>query len=333
MQTAVFPLHHVALMVFYHEELANAECQASLTTKLHICYTRTEMKVVKIVIISLTSLVALVAAILFSLSYFKEKPGGILVQTSPVSDVYINGNLLGKTPYSGTFKAGEMALKLVPGAPDQNLIAYETKITLTPGIETIVRREFGKSEDDSSGDVLYFDKIGGRDTGLIVISTPENAQVSIDGLPQGFAPFKTSNISPAQHQITVKAPGYIDRVMTVKTLEGFRLSLYAKLAKALVPEPATVSTPVVKTYVQILATPTGFLRVRSGPGVAGSEIAQVKPGSQYLFLDTDVATGWVKIQYEAPVAGLPNGIDGWVSGEYVKKITLTEEATKSANLK
>jgi uncharacterized protein YgiM (DUF1202 family) len=90
---------------------------------------------------------------------------------------------------------------------------------------------------------------------------------------------------------------------------------------------------LVRTYIQILTTPTGFLRVRSGPGATGSEIAQVKPGAQYPFLDEDVATGWLEIQYEVPTAGLPNGIEGWVSGQYVKKITRTEEATGSANLK
>jgi hypothetical protein len=279
------------------------------------------MKVFKIVIISLVALTALITATFFLIGYFREKPGGVLINTSPVSDVYINGSLVGKTPYTGTYKAGEITIKLVPGSPSRDLIAYETKITLIPGIETIVRREFGKSEDESSGDVISFDKIGGRETGLIVISTPENAQVSVDGLPQGFAPYKTSGISPARHQITVKAPGYTDRVMTVNTQIGFRLSLYAKLAKVITPQPTSAPAPVERTYIEILSTPTGFLRVRSGPGATGSEIAQVKPGDQYLFLDEDVATGWVKIQYEAPAAGLPNGIEGWVSGQYIKKIT------------
>jgi hypothetical protein len=291
------------------------------------------MKVFKIVIVSLVALTALITAVFFLMGYFREKPGGVFIDTSPASDIYINGSLVGKSPYTSTFKKGEITLRLVPSSPNQNLIAYETKITLVPGIQTIVRREFGGSENESSGDVISFDKVGNQETGLIVISTPENAQVSVDGLPQGFAPYKTSAISPAQHQITVKAPGYIDRVMTVKTLEGFRLSLYAKLAKAPEPQTTAISTPVVKTYVQILSTPTGFLRVRSGPGATGSEIAQVKPGEKYPFLDEDVATGWVEIQYEATAAGLPNGIVGWVSGQYVKKITQTEEATGSANLR
>jgi uncharacterized protein YgiM (DUF1202 family) len=289
------------------------------------------MKVARVVLISLVSLLAAITTIFFLMGYFRQKPGGVFIETNPISSVYINGNLVGKTPYKNSYQAGEITLKLVPDSFGQNLIAYETKITLVPGIQTIVRREFGNTEDTSSGDIISFDKIDSQETGLIVISTPENAQVSVDGLPQGFAPYKTSGISPAQHQITVKAPGYTDRVMTIKTQASYRLSLFAKLAKIHEFQPAPIPIPEAKTYVQILSTPTGFLRVRTVPGATGEEIAQVKPGSQYMFLDEDVATGWVKIQYETPAPGLPNGIEGWVSGQYVKKITIMEEATASAN--
>jgi uncharacterized protein YgiM (DUF1202 family) len=121
--------------------------------------------------------------------------------------------------------------------------------------------------------------------------------------------------------------------MILKTQAGYRLSLFVKLAKATEPAATPSPAPIIKTLVQILATPTGFLRVRTAPGTAGEEIAQVKPGSLYPFIDDDVATGWVEIQYEAPAPGLPNGIKGWVSGQYVKKVTQTVEATGSATLK
>jgi hypothetical protein len=276
------------------------------------------MKALRIVLISLVALIALVTATFFLIGYFKPKPGGIFIDTSPSSNVYINDALVGKTPYTNSYKAGEIALKLVPNSTDKKLLAYETKITLISGVQTVVRREFGMTEDDSSGDVIFFDNASGQDAGLIVISTPENAQVSVDGVPQGFAPYKSSSISPAQHQITVKAPGFTDRIMTVKTLAGFRLSLYAKLAKTAEPEPPPAPAPQVKTSVQILTTPTGFLRVRTQPGTRGEEIAQVKTGSSYQYLSTDAATGWIEIQYEEPAPGLPNGITGWVSNQYVK---------------
>lgn len=291
------------------------------------------MKVVKIAIISLVALIAAIAVAFFLIGYFREKPGGVFIDASPLSDVYINANFVGKTPYTNSFKAGEIILKLVPESTDANLVAFETKITLIAGIQTVVRREFGDSEDASSGDIISFDKIVSQEVGLIVISTPENAQVSIDGSPEGFAPYKTSDISPAQHQITVAAPGYTSRVMTIKTKIGYRLTVFAKLSKAATPTPVSTPAPEVKTYVQILSTPMGFLRVRTAPGTAGEEIAEVKTGNKFPFLDEDVATGWIEIQYEAPAPGLPNGITGWVSGQYVKKLVSAEDSTTSAILK
>jgi uncharacterized protein YgiM (DUF1202 family) len=300
--------------------------------RTHMLHSDT-MKIVRVIIIILISLSTVIAAIFFSVSYFKEKPAGIFVDSSPISDVYINGRVVGKTPYSNTYGAGEIMLKMVPVSTEPKLVAYETKITLVAGIETIVRRVFGTSEETSSGDVISFDKIGARETGLIVISIPENAQVSIDGLPQGFTPYKSTGISPAQHQITVKSPGYGDRIMTLKTLAGYRLSLFAKLAKLTEIKPIPTPKPEAKTYVEILTTPTGFLRVRTAPGTGGSEIGQVKPGDKYIFLSDDAATGWMEIQYEASAPGLPNGITGWVSGQFAKKILQTEGSTVSAGLR
>ena len=292
-----------------------------------------KMKVLKIVFILLVALCASIAAIFFWIGNSKEKPGGIYVDTNPSSDVYINGSLVGKSPYTGLYKVGEIVLKLVPISSDQSLIAYETRITLVPGIQTIVRREFGNTEDTSSGDVISFDRTGGTEAGIIIVSTPENAQVSIDGLPQGFAPFKISGVSSSEHQITVKAPGYTDRIMTVKTQTGYRLSLFAKLSKSVEKTQIPTPVPETRTYVQILSTPTGFLRVRTAPGTAGEEIAEVKTGDKFPFLDEDVATGWIEIQYEASAPGLPDGITGWVSGQYTKKFTQqTEESTSSGVL-
>ena len=288
------------------------------------------MKVFRTIVILIISIGIFITTLYFLLGYFKEKPGGILIDTTPSASVYVNSNLVGSTPFTGSFPAGEITLKLVPKVTDQNLVPYETRITLVSGIQTVIRREFATSEDESSGDVLSFNREGGRGAGLIVISTPDNAQVSIDGTPQGFAPLKLSNISPAQHRITVKAPGYVDRVMTVQAFSGYRLTVFAKLGKDIKTETSSETVPSSqnqpKKYVKILKTPTGYLRVRTLPGNAGEEIAEVKPGSEYPYLDQDVASGWYEIQYQEPVAGLPNGIVGWVSNEY------SQISTQSATL-
>ncbi len=280
------------------------------------------MKKIWIVLISIISLALLIGATLFLIGYFKPKPGGIFVSTNPAASVYINGAFVGKSPFTGVYQSSDVTLKIVPLAADIAFVPFETKLSLTPGIQTVVRREFAKTDEESSGDILSFEKENGK-TSLIVISTPDNAQVSIDGVPRGFAPYKTTTISPAEHQITVKSPGYADRIMTVKTINGYRLTVFAKLGKiqeAVVPPQTAPQETVSKTYVEILDTPTGFLRVRTAPGSSGEEIAEVTPGSRYLLLSEDTATGWYEIQYKPPVAGLPNGINGWVSSQFTKKV-------------
>jgi len=278
------------------------------------------MQTFKVVAITIISLIALAGAVLFAIGYFQPKPGGLRVEASTPSSVYVNGVLVGKTPFKGTYKAGNISLKVVPELGSANLFPFEIKLSLAPGIETVVGREFGISEDESSGGIISFEKGTGKETSLIVISTPDNAQVSIDGVPKGFAPYKSSSISPAEHQITVKATGYTDRVMTVKIISGFRLNVFAKLAKVKAPAATPTPVPVARTYIEILPTSTGFLRVRTAPGTAGEEIAQVNPGEKYLFLEEDAATGWYKIQYRDVVPGLPNGISGWVSNQFTKKV-------------
>jgi hypothetical protein len=276
------------------------------------------MKNFKIIFVVFVTLLVVVTTVFFLIDYLKPKPAGLLVETTPGSSVYLNGDFMGKTPYKMTGVAGQVSLKLVPSITDQNLITYETKVNLASGIQTVVRREFGTTEDLSSGDVISFDKIGGDTAGLVVISTPDNSQILIDKVAQGFSPYNLSSITPGPHQITVKSQGFSDRTMSVKTQAGYRLTVFAKLAKLPEITPTPTPVPVVedKTYVLIGDTPTGFLRMRTEPGTLGREIAELKPGSKYLFLEEATASGWFKIQYKDPAPGLPNGITGWVSNQY-----------------
>jgi uncharacterized protein YgiM (DUF1202 family) len=281
-----------------------------------------KMKTFKIVLIIIASVAVLSATSLLLIGYFNPKPGGLLVDTVPSSSVFINGNFVGKTPYRGTNTVGQISLKLVPEASDRNLIAYETKVGLVSGIETVVRREFGESEEESSGDVISFEKTGGDSSGLVVVSSPDNAQVLIDGFVQGFTPYSLGSTTIGNHNITVNAPGYIDKSIGVKTRKGYKLTIFVKLAKsqevAPSPSPSISSQTESKTYVVIGETPTGFLRMRTKPGTTGEEIAELTVGSKYLFIETDIPSGWYKIQYKDPAPGLPNGITGWVSNQYVQ---------------
>lgn len=273
------------------------------------------MKTLKIVIITLVSLATLSVAGFFLIGYFSPKPAGIRIETTPVASVYIDGLLVGETPFQDKHDAGKILLRLVPQGSSENLVSFETSIILVSGVETAVGRNFAPTEEESSGYIISFDEDRGDAAGLVAISQPENAQVLVDGVSRGFSPYTSSTISPAMHTITIKSPGYSDFSSTVKTLDGYRLRFYAKLGKGASEEPTSLDKEVVRK-VTILDTPTGYLRVRTLPGEGGEEIAQVKPGESFPYLDTDVATGWIEIQYQASRSGLPSGITGWISDKY-----------------
>lgn len=287
------------------------------------------MKTLKVVLLTVSGVVIVGIIGLFLVGYLKPKPGGLMVNTSPESNVFINNVMVGKTPFEGTYEAGDIVLKLVPTATDKNYIPYEAKLSLVSGTKTVVRREFGEGDDTSSGDIVSFIKEGGTDSSLTVISTPDNAQITVDGVARGFSPYKTTNLLSGEHTVGIKAPDYLERTLNIKTVSGYRLTIIAKLAKdANKKEEVKAAETEIKTFVEILVTPTGYLRVRTLPGTKGEEIAQVKPGEKYPFLEEDAESGWFKIQLEKPAPGLPDGRDGWVSNEYSKKIE--QEATPSA---
>lgn len=287
------------------------------------------MKTLKVVLLTISGVVIVGIIGLFLVGYLKPKPGGIIVSTTPESNVFINNVMVGKTPFEGTYEADDIVLKLVPTATDKNYLPYEAKLSLVSGTKTVVRREFGESDDTSSGDIVSFIKEGGTDSSLTVISTPDNAQITVDGVARGFSPYKTTNLTHGEHTVGIKAPDYLERTLNIKTVSGYRLTIIAKLAKdANKKEEVKAAETEIKTLVEILVTPTGYLRVRTLPGTKGEEIAQVKPGEKYPFLEEDSESGWFKIQLEVPAPGLPDGRDGWVSNEYSKKIE--QEATPSA---
>ncbi len=71
------------------------------------------------------------------------------------------------------------------------------------------------------------------------------------------------------------------------------------------------SEPTPLVSVRILNTPTGTLNVRGKPNASEKLLGKVYPGEKYTF-DTE-KNGWYFII-------IPNGIDGWISGEYVELI-------------
>ena len=271
-------------------------------------------------------LLVVLGGILFAVGHFQTKGAGLLIESSPQSAVFINAEQVGRTPIELVLDPGEVVVRLVPDSFEKPLSPYETKITLAPEVQTVVKRDFGETEELGSGVIVSFEKTSGSEVSISAISNPDAAEVTIDGQVKGFTPYKTSSITAAPHQLIVSAPGYLENSLSVTTLEGYKLTAIFDLAP---DKNAILGTeveseeeePVVedpKEFVEILNTGTGFLRVRSEPTTTSEEVGRVVPEEQYEFLEEDEDTGWFKIVYDD--SDLDDPDVGWVTNQFAKKV-------------
>lgn len=78
------------------------------------------------------------------------------------------------------------------------------------------------------------------------------------------------------------------------------------------PPAPTTTDEVLKSYLEILDTPTGYLNVREQGSQSSPVVARVTPGEQFEFLRLE--NNWYEI-------ALPEGKTGWVTEKYVKIIS------------
>lgn len=233
------------------------------------------------------------------------------VDATPKSAVLINDQKVGDTPY--------LDEKLKPGEYKLNVAGWETKLALISDTLTYVSRNSGPTDEQSSGQTLILDMLASKnDAEMVIVSTPDQAQVRLDGLDKGKTPLVVNNPEGRDHMIVVSLPGYSSEIVKARTILGYRLNVIVKLAKVFSePKSAEVlleSTPsaqaLTKPYVVIKPTPTGFLRVRTKPNLAASESGQVRPGETYPLISE--TPGWVEIKLSQTA--------GWVSEAYVEKV-------------
>lgn len=248
------------------------------------------------------------------------------IESSPEATVFINGEQVGTTPYDVKMKPQEVEARLIPFTDGNGLAIYETKVELTEGAQTVINHSFGATDDLSSGFVVSFKKVGEKNASLAVVSSPESAELSVDGQVVDVTPHKVSPVAVGEHAVKVSAVGYSPLEVTLRAVGGYELATFVKLARLPREEKTesgeSVELEAKKTVVEIGETPVGFLRVRSEASTASSEVARVEPGKKYPYLEEKEVGGkiWYKIEYlPAGEAGEQNKF-GWVSGEYAKKV-------------
>lgn len=266
--------------------------------------------------------IVLVISILFLVLslfwWFSRLPDAtIKIEAVPSATVFLNNKQIGQTPSKERVPAGEVSLRLIPVSSDSAMPTYQARVFLTPKVVTVINREFGPSEAESSGITIAPQKISDNLAKIVVVtSVPDLASVSLDGNPLGFTPLSPTVVGAGDHELIVSAPGFADKKTMLKAETGYQLNINAKLAiSPILPSPtptiliSTSSAGLNEPVVLINNTPTGFLRVRSGPGVNYSELGRIKPKEKFILLDKVV--GWYLIKVDIGATS-----SGWISSEW-----------------
>ncbi len=267
---------------------------------------------------------------------FGQKKAGIQVTANPQASVFMDNKSLGQTPvYQNGLKSGTYNIKIT--ASDTTLTPWEGKVTLNPGVLTVIDRQLAADPTKANGYILSFEKLTNKTaTEINLISFPDTVSVMVDGAPVGFTPHKSDSIASGAHTFTLTSPGYQDMVIKASVQAGHRLVINAQLALSMItPTPTPEATPsvtptgtqtpsseitplpkqatdaaVLKPYVEILPTPDkNHLKVRSENVIADNIIAIVNTGDKFPYLQT--SGGWHQIEYQ-------KGLKGWVSASYAK---------------
>jgi hypothetical protein len=248
--------------------------------------------------------------------------GALQVTSAPISKVYLDNKLIGQSPLckcevNDMIIAGIHSVRLVPLQGD--LEPFEEKITITPSVLTVVDRTFGPGAS-SQGSVISLLPISDKkDAELLIVSFPNKSQIFLDSNPTGASPLLLKNLTVSDHEIQLTKDGYKDKTLKIRTVSGYKLealvflgvNLTAATTSAIAsPSPSVSPSPAVSVKVLILATPTGFLRVRQDAIITSSQIGTVNPGEKYDFIAEK--PGWMEIR-------LANGQTGWISSQYAQK--------------
>jgi len=272
----------------------------------------------------------LIAVLIFFIVLFfvnrKTGKGALLITSVPQSNVFMDGILVGKTPFcmaTETCKnqeginAGDHNLKLVP--IDGIYPDYDTKITVNNLTLMAVDEIFGNN-GESNGTIIGLSPLATKnDVQIQVISIPDKANVFLDGNPVGITPLLLRQVSESDHDLRLTLDSYQDKILKIKTALGFQLNALVFLGiKSDLSNLSVASTsatepiiPVV-SKVLILDTPTGFLRVRESNSVSSAEIAKIKPGELYELVNEK--DSWFEIKLSSSEAKL-----GWISSQYAVK--------------
>lgn len=162
----------------------------------------------------------------------KNSKSGLQVITDGVaSAVFLNEQYIEKAPFiNREIKPGEYTLKIQPDDP--NLVAYETRIRLRPGLLTVVTWKLAERPELSGGVIYEMEPIKSNSKSEVsFITIPDGAIVSLQGKEKEFSPVIIPDITPGHNEFEVSLPSYESQKHTINAVPGYRMLVSVKLAK------------------------------------------------------------------------------------------------------
>lgn len=274
--------------------------------------------------------------------------GRIKIVAAPSAGVFIDNVALGKTPFEQKIEAGEYQVKLIPEGVAEETVSWQGKVQVVPDSLTYINRELGPSDIASAGEIFTVVPMENppeeRGTGDVYVETePSGAIVYLDNDEKGVSPLLMQGVTQGDHEISVFMPGFFRRTHKINVDAGHTTNTTFKLAldeaqkdinqvqqaaeeqaaseEAEIQRQQREAAGIVGDVVEILQTPTGWLRVRAEPTTNSAEVAKVNPGERYLLGEEE--NGWYEIIFD-------DESSGWVSDDYAKIVTVTEQEAEAA---
>lgn len=155
--------------------------------------------------------------------------GRLLVNSKPSrASIYLNGKLVGNTPYRADLEEGSYELKL--SSPNY---ANMTKTVLV-------------TKDSEITEELILPILLGS---IEITSKPAKAQVSINGKPHGSTPQKLPEMQPGSYDIAVALPNYDVQTRKVEIVPGQNVVAHFELSQNTSGLDLVVNPPGVEVYI------------------------------------------------------------------------------------
>src|SRR5579859_3169815 len=143
----------------------------------------------------------------------KTKLASLEVDSNVNLPVYVDGQSVGNTPYTATFPVKQITI---------GVGSYETRVDLTSGVKTVIKRDFSQDMKNSSGMIASFEKNDSSGSTLAVVTNPDGALINFDGMAEGPAPINV-NSTDGDHKLEVSALGYETSDLSIKLVNGYKL--------------------------------------------------------------------------------------------------------------